>query len=463
MKKIFPKKVFNFILFLCIMAEIVLPSSSAAYNFIFINQETKKPVGYKVDISHVYYIDPGPFENYTKEQLRLLVEEAFRVWSSIEDAQLPSFVFGGFLDEDVTGENIDDYIPPQHLCYTDLIPLGEACKNEFIQKNISLILFDDDSSISEQRPLARPYSGATFQQKITGSPSKPENYLQTSIVISTIHNNFREIFGTLVHEIGHLFGLAHTSLNQQFIDNVEDDFALQFGKFVPTMFSVKNIGFGLYDQKALPKPDDVLGIQNLYPSTNLKSNSASIRGYIVDEDGEYVYLGNIIARNIEDPLCKAYSFIAGNVNCREGDKSTCSGPSEFSFNHLPPGAYTIEIEGYANQTSPEILWPGFNEDTFLASAEYWNIDDQANESPLLKSIISVSARESVDDIILVVDSNNRDEVTFIPESEFSVFAPTTCEEIDFLKYQQIITPDLVLSDSASSSSSSGGCSLILSP
>ena len=459
MRRILPRIL---ILSALLCAWALCPSFVRAYTFSEVNPDTKTPVGFDANTTVKYMIDPGPFGTLSNDDLLALVQEGFNIWSSLEGTNLPSFEFVGFLDEDVTGENFTSFVP-DGVCYTDDNPLNEACENYYIENEISLIIFDEDRTIADDNCFLFACLGKAFRSKFSGSNSSPVNIKQANIFISTNSTNLRQTLGLLVHELGHFFGLSHTSVNQQFLENTFEDFSVSFSKNVPTMISIKEGGLGIDDHKAFPNPDDQLGIQTLYPKNNLENETALVRGKVIDEEGNPVFFGNVIARNIEDPLCKAYSFVVGRYDCETAFENTCdeNADAEFVFNYLPPGTYTFEIEGYLDNVKAYSIYAGLDEESFTGAAELWNENDIINEDYLSHSSLTVEAGDTIEDLQFIVKAKDDSSPIFITEDFFEIPNITSCQEVSNDYLLSLVNSESVNSSNGNSSNTVAGCSLII--
>jgi len=422
---------------------LFLPFSLHAYNFLYIHPTTGKPIGWQPGTTIKYYLDPGKLGRLTNEQAHTLLKEAMKIWENASPyANVPHFEFAGYLPEDVDGTNYQKYVSLGQ-CYEDDL---SQCESE-AQKNLqTVIVFDEDSSILQNVLCKIGGCAATSGAKVFGgSSSNPGNIVQ-GIAVFRVGNTpgndslGSEVYfalGVMTHEIGHLLGLAHTVVNQEIANDADKS-------YFPTMMSIifpDNSRLGEKDQMTLA-PDDIVGISNLYPSNTFSQNTGTIKGKILKSDGTPMMHVNVIARNIEDPLCEAYSFLSGRVcpvnthsltlnmdSCFDNNGSGLVESGNFSFSSLPAGAYTLEVEEVANTQLAQTLAPGLFDEFIFGDAEFWNENDIANESNTLSSTITLAAGETKDNINIILNRNSvtDDRIKYIPLSTFTRGLGTQCQ------------------------------------
>jgi hypothetical protein len=195
---------------------------------------------------------------------------------------------------------------------------------------------------------------------------------------------------------------------------------------------------------------------------------------------------NVIARNVDDPLCESFSWLSGRA-CPQGTHSfgitggTCFGDSienledsvtkvgDFVISSIPPGIYTIEVEEVVGDEIAQTLAPGLFNEYIYGDAEFWNEGDSANDPTYLtSSTITIAAGETREDIDIILNRNEvtEDRIKYIPLDTFTPGPGTRCPEESPVNYAQMIGIDDGGStgntgDTAGSTgSSSGGCSLV---
>jgi hypothetical protein len=166
---------------------------------------------------------------------------------------------------------------------------------------------------------------------------------------------------TIVHELGHLVGLDHAQINLNCLTSAPcspEDLA-----GVPTMFPVL-----LDASQATLRTDDRAALSVLYPASNFSSTTGRIQGHVLFSDGQTPAQGyNVIARLVSDPRRTAVSCVSGflftagagnplvpgtgnDTNLFHGSRDQ-SLIGYYDIAGLPPGSYTIEVEGINNSGS----------------------------------------------------------------------------------------------------------------
>lgn len=432
------------ILFICLL----LPSSLFAYNFNYTNDDGE-PVKWDNNQPIRYYMDPEDERGLTRDQLYILIKEAMKLWEEVPTAKVPRFEFAGYLPENVNEDNYYKYVSDEK-CFTEEMLV---CDNKEVHESLKTVIVFDSWIL--RNVLCRIFGCSAEAGPITfeGGPSAGlESIIQGQVVFGAGPAPTSAYVGWLAHEIGHLLGLGHTSLNQQFSPlDIPEETELTF--FKPTM-RVATSG----TPKATLNPDDIAGISTLYPSDTFYEETASIAGNIKKSDGSPMYQVNVIARNIEDPLCKAYSFLSGRFCPNNGMTGwTCLPDGSFTISGLPPGNYTVEVEEVEKSSST-----GVSLNAQLAGdAEFWNEGDQASEDPYIYTVLHLEAGDVVEnvDIILNRSEVTNDRIKFIPPEMFSIPETTSCTD-STVDYAGMIGIEED-SDDDSSSGAGGGCSLII--
>jgi hypothetical protein len=430
------------ILFIALWIIVSAPQVLFAYNFLYIHPATGEPVGWDNSQTIRYYLDPGSFGLLTNDQARILIQEAIKLWENASPyANPPHFEFAGYLPEDVNGANYQKYID-LNQCYSDDLA---SCPTE-AQRNLqTVIIFDEDNSILNNELCRITSCSSNAGAKVfSGNAGNPGNIMQGIAVFGTGIINLSHIentMGVIVHEIGHLLGLAHPSLNQQ-----------ADGYLRPTMMNAE----------ATLNPDDIAGISSLYPSTTF-NQTATIKGQILKSDTSPMMHVNVVARNVEDPLCRAYSTLTAR-ECESSTQAICESlgyiNADFLISALPPGTYTLEVEEVADDDFASTVAPGLVDSFICGDAEFWNEPDIANEDNTSFTEITLGAGETRENIDITL---NRSEVTddrikFLPLSTFIPGPATDCPQEPPINYAELI--GIEEQPPPSSSSSSGGCSLL---
>lgn len=448
---------------IAVLALLFLSSPLSAYNFLYIHPTEGRALSWGSGTTIRYYLDPGPMGRLTNDQAHTLLKEAMKVWEAIPG--VPQFEFAGYLPEDVNGTNYQNYVS-LNRCYTDDL---DSCPTE-VQKNLhTVIIFDEDNSILNGELCRIGGCSANAGAKVfEGSSSNPGNIVQGILVLGGLAGDsttkINTVVGLMLHELGHLLGLAHTSINQEAI--IED--LKGYGLYIPTMYAATSSSSNLNAAKssATLNPDDIAGISALYPDA--AHSTGTITGQIFKSDEAPMMHVNVIARSTEDPLCEAYSFLSGR-SC-ELVQSICETldpefqDSTYTISGLPPGNYTIEVEEVASDGLGSTLAPGLipDEDIF-GDSEFWNDNDIPAESHLDSSVITLTAGEIRADIDIILNRNEvtEDRIQYIPLPDFSQAIDTLCPESPTIDYAALIGIDeSSATNDDPSSGSSGGCSLL---
>ena len=449
---------------------VLISPTLSAYNYLYIHPTTGEPVGWEHGTTIQYWLDPGPLGRFTNDQARVLVQEAMKIWEEASPyANVPHFEFVGYLPEDINGTNYQEYVS-LFSCYED--DLG-SCPTQAQKDLKTVIIFDEDDSILNNELCKITNCSALAGARVfEGSGSNPGFIKQGIFVLGSFGGadttRVSAVMGTMIHEIGHLLGLAHTSINQEaYIDSNEE-----FDRYMVSMFIA--ISGTPVDQEvtgATLNPDDIAGISVLYPSETFATDTATIKGKILKADETPNYYTNVIARNVDDPLCEAFSFLAGRICQFASSAVFCDEPvdnnSEYIIWGLPPGTYTLEVEDIADDNLAMTLAPGLVDPFIYGDAEFWNEGDAAGDASYLTSnTITLAAGETRENVDIIL---NRSEVTdarikYIPLDTFTPGPGTRCPEEPPVDYAEMIGIDEGDSSTGSTDSttsgSSGGCSLV---
>jgi hypothetical protein len=194
------------------------------------------------------------------------------------------------------------------------------------------IVIDEDGSIIKQ--ILKADTGilngkAIFLKEVVGAQGViSDGY----VVVNFSRSNFDRL-STLIHELGHLQGLAHSSVGMHnsgtFATEALDRINLSS---VPTMhpFSV-----GTSTIRQTLEPDDIAAISELYPEPTFSTSFASIEGTVTEcGSTEGITGANVRAVNISNPNIQLTRFTG-----YDGNES-----GRFRINGLPPGSYRLLIE-----------------------------------------------------------------------------------------------------------------------
>lgn len=433
---------------------IFTPTLLVAYN-PYHTTKLGKPIGWDNTKPIQYYLDPGTLPGYTNDQLHTLLQEAMKLWENVPNANVPRFEFAGYLPEDVNKDNYSKYVDV-YRCFTDNM---EYCKYPELHEDLKTrIIFDADNWILDN--VVSPIEDASAQAgPLTyegGFFTDIKYILQSQAVFGIEPSNTAEVVGWMAHELGHLLGLAHTSLMDQLYALPDILESPAWDMYVPTM------AYGSGSTGTTLNPDDMAGISVLYPSADFSEVTSTIKGIVKTADGTQAQGVNVVARNIADPACMIYQFPSGKYCPHEGIilTATCLTPNgEYEISGLPAGDYVIDVQEIDSEYSTlmNLIYR-----PIAGDAEFWNEGDQASEDPYAYTIISLAAgetRENVD-IILNRSEVTEDRVKFIPLdvllANFPLPATTACTDTT-IDYAALIGKD----EGSDDTPTSAGCSLII--
>lgn len=439
-------------------------------------------IGWKNAHSIPFWTDLGRLGLLSNVQAKALVDAMMSVWESVESANL-GFDYQGDLAEEVTVENFSDYLA--------MTSCGDSDRDD-IPKNVVPIVFDSDGSILENMTglgSSGEIGGISTLRCFVGSGADPQSIHQGMVIIngefidglgpkdgSVEDLSINGIAGVILHELGHLSGLDHTALNEEIFNNIHaNTLPVEYSKYLPIMLPTV-----LRDSKSFTTlhPDDVAAISSLYPKDNYLSESGIISGSIKDKNGDAVQKVNAIARNMDDPLCEAFSAVTGrkclpildttgtpNFNGKICGSETMKG--NYVIEGVEPGTYTVEVEELEEGWIRRGMWPNELDVELPGDAEFYNIEDNASESLYKYSQVRVLSGESVAgiDIVLNSDSSNDTQLKRIPISYFEEGLGTRCYEdaIDYEMWLSSLDSGLNIGGNADSGDvsalTSSGCTL----
>ena len=315
-----------------------------------------------------YWTDQGTLGTLSNANADSLVKNAFQAWQDVPTASI-NFSQAGKLPTDVTSSNIMTVLDQLYNCSTPINPSNSS----FIARDRTIVYDTDGSAIralgddpnlvlGEATPVCLSTDGINnfFQRGLAILNGKP---------LTDGTSTPTDVQATMVHEFGHLIGLDHSQINLNCLTATctSDDEA-----GVPIMFPV-----AVNPSRTTLSTDDLAGISVLYPETVSKppaqvpfTTLGRIQGRIFFSDGQTQAQGfNVIARQVDDPstpqnesriiavsVVSGFLFTsdAGNVVVPSSLTEEPFGSHDttlygfFDIPGLPPGTYTLEVEGINN-------------------------------------------------------------------------------------------------------------------
>ena len=279
----------------------------------------------------------------------------------------------------------------------------------------------------------------------TMSPSQDPDGLELT------DNEFDAVF---IHEFGHFFGLDHSQINQNCLasqggcaDFSDDSFGL------PTMFPFLIGGLeetaGVHPARTL-STDDIAWVSRLYPDGSFASSFGTISGNIFYSTHNAPGLGfNVIARQVDNPGTPginesrriAVSSVSGYLgtacpghplggNCGQTSSFGSRNPSLVGLYDalgLPPGSYTVEVEGInsaftgGSRVGPVgavgFQWP------LPGPPEFFNNGESNSDNPADSSPVVVSAGGTVSNINIIMNGTLPGQDALEPNTSTANAAP----------------------------------------
>jgi hypothetical protein len=276
---------------------------------------------------------------------------------------------------------------------------------------------------------------------------------QPRLAVPNFELTANEFDEAITHEMGHFLGLDHSQINLDLLT-----FA-QFGQpcdvdslaGMPLMFPIsfcrarKDAGLPVL---AL---DDISWISSLYPNAAQPTGYATISGVIVFPDGISQFQGaNVIARQIDDPTTledesrrvavsatSGYLFtgnpgqsltavLGGVEDNTNGSPLGSRKPALIGFYQIkvPPGTYTVEVEG---------IDPSFVAGSSVGAlgipvplqSKFWSQDQTPFDFPLQRDSITVHAGDILTNVDIILngtparfDNNEDGAMIFGPPVHF---------------------------------------------
>jgi hypothetical protein len=323
------------------------------------------------------------------------VTNNFNVWAAVSTTSL-SFVNAGSMPVDVTSANYTDYVG---VCGDGLSP----------------IIFDTNGTITDDLlgtgasnsvlGFAGPDCGTLTPPVITEGIAvlngKWIDGISTGFNPEISLSDFNAVF---IHEFGHYVNLDHSQVGlaeAQTLTTSDDD-------GIATMFPFLVNGAAT----ATLHLDDEASVSALYPAPGFTTGRATITGHVLLSDGTRPFQSAfVIARKLGDGSVTAVGGTSGGryAPTAPGGPPPASLEGLYELRGLPPGSYTVEIQGIdpsfsggsgMGQLDPPPMLPG--------PPEFWNDTDEAGgnppDDPTVAVPIAVSAGTTTSNIDVVINA-----------------------------------------------------------
>jgi hypothetical protein len=329
-----------------------------------------------------YSIDLGTLGILSEEESLLFVREAFGMWTDIPGAVI-EFEEGDRLEVDVNGSN-----------YREFFGFGQV---EPKMRPENPVIFDENGEIIDD------YLGQGASDSVAGfagirfMDSEEKEFQSSWVVINAkilVDLSILESFNQIMpHELGHMIGLDHS---QGLPENYNDSL---WGPYSPVMYP-----YASYYPPKKPTHDDITWLSWLYPSPGFAGQveTGTIRGKVKRPTGDPLLGANVIARKVIDGELSRSEFTSvasGFLMLEQG---------EFEFPGLTPGDYAVCIEPINSAfTGGSGIGP-YDQRPTNFPRDYFDADESADEDPNLMKVITVSAGDTIDGLVLISNEYTRE-------------------------------------------------------
>jgi hypothetical protein len=357
------------------------------------NAEQRIPYRWDVSTPVKIYTDNGPFEiipptagtPISNEKADEVVAFAAKQWTDVPTSSFQAEIVGDFASVGLPDVNT-----------------AATARQVITAENSGgiYVIYDADSRVMQEffgaPPTVLGIASPEWADEETGIITEGWVIInsQQRWVGDTNLTNYAAVF---THEMGHSINLGHSQTSGAIIFYGEYKGPRSCGTTLPysttiskndieTMYPFLNAhptnGMGPA-QSTVDRPDDWASISNIYPAPDYPGSKGSIKGRILQTDGETGITGvNVIARNLDNPYTDAVSAMSGDyVRVAAGDDGT------FTINGLTPGAryalYTDMIVSGGFSTRQPVYLPE-GEEFYNGANESGNgiTDDRCEMEPI---------------------------------------------------------------------------------
>ena len=342
-----------------------------------------------------FSIDQGSLGNLSEGESLSLVRDSILKWTDIPTSVI-DFEEGDRLDFNITVSNYREYfgigLPEQEL------------------RPENPVIFDDNGEIIDD------FLGQGASDSVLGfagirfMDTEEKEYLSAWIVINGTRfgdlSDYDSLCMVMGHELGHLIGLDHSQgLPENFSDPV-------WGPHVPLMYPYLSL-----NPPKGPIHDDMTWVSWLYPAPGFSGQEAAgtIRGKVLRPTGDPLLGANVIARRVVDgELSRSdiTSVASGFLLLEQG---------EFEIPGLEPGEYAVCIEPIKSSfTGGSGVGPYDNRPVNFPR-DYFDADESDDEDPDLMEVITVSAGDTIDGLVIISNEYPR-ELAYLGDDDEILYA-----------------------------------------
>lgn len=370
-----------------------------------------KPIKYKIDSDHLGML------NF--DQAHTILKQAMQLWEQVEGTSI-QFEYAGAESAEINGENWSEFSSP-YLTASKEMPSPVTPSQD---QGYLLIVFDNDAQILSHFSGSH-VPGSTAITGYWGFLEKPDFIKSATLFLNgqfldgdpstTADINLQDLLGIVVHELGHVLGLSHSVFNHTlYNDIVYGNLNPNAARYLPTMFPAFIRGYGNHNINL--HPDDIATIRWMYGDENI----LLAKGSVANQAKAPLYSMLVTARNIDSPLCEAYSQ-ATSMMCDyqnhlfrvEGADTlaygrTCDTPSKLGIFEIPilsEGNYVFDVGEINTLLGTSVIARfglGAYPQAIPGGAEFYERHDSANEDALDYDIIDL--RDSSEGLDFILSS-----------------------------------------------------------